>query len=101
MYLGGRPSMGKTALSLRLALGAAANGNGTLFISLEMRVPELTTRAMADLARIWPVARIRGHPPRQDRRLHPGGLAEARASRSTAIPLILTDPPSSTSGAWR
>jgi replicative DNA helicase len=49
MYLGGRPSMGKTALSLRLALGAATNGNGTLFISLEMKVQDLTTRAMADL----------------------------------------------------
>lgn len=49
MYLGGRPSMGKTALSLGIALGAAKTGNGVSMISLEMRAAELTTRAMTDL----------------------------------------------------
>lgn len=49
LYLGGRPSMGKTALSLKLALGAVRAGNGVAFISLEMRANELTTRAMSDL----------------------------------------------------
>lgn len=49
MYLGGRPSMGKTALSIDIALGAARAGNGVSMISLEMRAAELTTRAMTDL----------------------------------------------------
>jgi replicative DNA helicase len=94
MYLGGRPSMGKTALSLRLALGAAANGNGTLFVSLEMRVPELTTRAMADLAFEYGQSPGFGAIRRgkidvftRER------LAEARAMIDS-YPLILTDPPS-------
>jgi replicative DNA helicase len=41
--------MGKTALAMRLALGAAEGGNGVALISLEMRAAELTTRAMSDL----------------------------------------------------
>lgn len=49
MYLGGRPSMGKTALAVDIALGAARAGNGTLFVSLEMRMPEVVTRAMSSL----------------------------------------------------
>jgi len=49
MYLGGRPSMGKTALAVDIALGAARAGNGTLFVSLEMRTAEVVTRAMSSL----------------------------------------------------
>lgn len=49
MILGGRPSMGKTAVALSVTLGAAKAGFGTLFISLEMRVEELLSRAITDL----------------------------------------------------
>jgi replicative DNA helicase len=93
-YVGGRPSMGKTALSLRLALGAAEAGNGTLFISLEMREPELVTRAIADLAFDY------GQSPgfdaiRRGRLDHftRERIAEAR-QRIAKFPLVITDPPS-------
>lgn len=49
IILAGRPSMGKTAVGLSAALGAARAGHGTLFISLEMAVPELTKRAISDI----------------------------------------------------
>ena len=49
VILAGRPSMGKTAVGLSAALASARAGHGTLFVSLEMSVPELTKRAIADL----------------------------------------------------
>lgn len=47
--LAGRPGMGKTAVALSYALGAAAKGHGVLFISLEMNRRELMQRATADV----------------------------------------------------
>jgi replicative DNA helicase len=95
MYLGGRTSMGKTALSLKIALGAAKAGNGVALISLEMRASELTTRAMTDLvfeyARSCPtidqVRRGRLSPE------HRALLAEAR-KQIDQWPLMITDPAS-------
>ena len=49
IILAGRPSMGKTAVGLSVALGSARAGHGTLFVSLEMKVPDLTKRAISDL----------------------------------------------------
>jgi replicative DNA helicase len=49
LILGARPGMGKTAVSLAVAIGAARAGHGTLFISIEMTSEELTKRAIADL----------------------------------------------------
>lgn len=46
---GGRPGMGKTAFALSYSLGAAANGHGVLFVSLEMARGELMQRATADV----------------------------------------------------
>jgi replicative DNA helicase len=92
MYIGGRPSMGKTALSLRLALGAAEAGNGTLFISLEMRESELVTRAIADLA--FDYGQSPGYDAIRRGRLDHftrERIAEAR-QRIAKFPLILTDP---------
>lgn len=45
----GRPGMGKTALALSYALGAAQRGHGVLFVSLEMSSRELGARMAADL----------------------------------------------------
>jgi replicative DNA helicase len=83
-----------TALSLRLALGAAENGHGTALISLEMRSSELATRAMSDLVFEYGEScpsfeHIRkGNLGPEYRRQ----LAEAR-ERITAWPLLITDPP--------
>lgn len=49
---GGRPSMGKTALSLCHSLHAARKGYGVLFLSMEMRDSELVDRALASLGRV-------------------------------------------------
>ena len=46
---GGRPGMGKTAFALSYSIGAAANGHGVLFVSLEMARGELMQRATADV----------------------------------------------------
>ncbi|WP_334656748.1 DnaB-like helicase C-terminal domain-containing protein, partial [Sphingomonas panaciterrae] len=48
VILAGRPSMGKTAVGLSAALASARAGHGTLFVSLEMSVEELTKRAITD-----------------------------------------------------
>lgn len=47
---GGRPGMGKTAGALSYALGAAQNGHGVLFVSLEMGSTELAARMAADMS---------------------------------------------------
>jgi replicative DNA helicase len=91
-YIGGRPSMGKTALSIRIALGAALNGHGTLFESLEMKTPELTTRAMADL--IFDYGESPGFEAVRKGKLDRFSrerLQQARQIVST-IPLELSDP---------
>ncbi len=45
----GRPGMGKTALALSYALGAAERGHGVLYVSLEMSSAELAARMASDL----------------------------------------------------
>jgi replicative DNA helicase len=94
LYLGGRPSMGKSALAMRLALGAAANGHGVALISLEMTTDELTKRAMSDLVFEYGEScptfeQIRrGNLGPQFR----GMLTEAR-DKIASWPLLITDPP--------
>lgn len=46
----GRPGMGKTAAALSYALGAAQNGHGVLYVTLEMSAKELSARMTADLS---------------------------------------------------
>lgn len=48
----GRPSMGKTAFALRLALDAALQGIAVLVISIEMSFPEIVKRLIAMRHRI-------------------------------------------------
>ena len=50
VVIGARTSMGKTSLALNIALNAALTGTGVLFISLEMAVPQLLSRALCMLA---------------------------------------------------
>ena len=49
ILLGGRPGMGKTAIALSVARGAAEAGHGVLFISREMPVDQLMFRIIADM----------------------------------------------------
>jgi replicative DNA helicase len=49
---GGRPSMGKTALSLTHAIHAAREGYGVLVLSMEMVASELADRALAALGQV-------------------------------------------------
>ncbi|MBI0474238.1 hypothetical protein D9601_02515 [Sphingomonas sp. MA1305] len=49
VILAGRPGMGKTAAALSYTLGAAQNGHGVLFVSLEMGGEELASRMAGDL----------------------------------------------------
>jgi replicative DNA helicase len=50
VVIGARTSMGKTSLALNIALKAALAGTGVLFISLEMTVSQLRSRALCMLA---------------------------------------------------
>jgi len=50
--LGARPSRGKTALALQIALNAARGGSSVLFVSLEMSGDQLAQRLLANLARV-------------------------------------------------
>jgi replicative DNA helicase len=49
VIVAGRPGMGKSAFATSYCLGAAINGHGVLFVSLEMSQEELTERMLADL----------------------------------------------------
>jgi replicative DNA helicase len=48
VLLGGRPSMGKTALALSIALNAARAGHGVGIFSLEMNPDQMAIRALAE-----------------------------------------------------
>jgi replicative DNA helicase len=49
MLLGGRPSMGKTGVACAIAVGAAAAGEATEFLSLEMTKRRITRRIIANV----------------------------------------------------
>ena len=53
VVLGARPSMGKTAVGLGIAIKAAQAGAGVGFISLEMGSNRLAMRALSDIAYDW------------------------------------------------
>lgn len=52
LILAGRPSMGKTALALNIAINAAKTGARVFFPSLEMSKGQLGLRALADFANV-------------------------------------------------
>lgn len=48
IVMAARPGMGKTAVALSYAMGAAKNGHGVLFVSMEMSAEELAGRMIAN-----------------------------------------------------
>lgn len=92
MILGGRPSMGKTAVALSVTLGAAKAGFGTLFISLEMRTGELMGRAITDL--IFDYGASPSFRDVRRGRFNEFDRQRIREARETIAewPLIITDP---------
>ena len=52
IILAGRPSMGKSACALTMALGVARTGKRVAFFSLEMRTEDLHLRAASQLSRV-------------------------------------------------
>ena len=86
-----RPGMGKTAVALSYAIGAAKAGHGVLFVSLEMSARELSTRMAADLCFNYgdgiPFAAINAE------RLNDHDLRRVRdaASRAHGLPLHIVD----------
>lgn len=54
LVLAGRPSMGKTALGLHIALGAARSGKRVCFFSLEMTERQLISRLLCMLSDVAP-----------------------------------------------
>lgn len=48
IYLGGRPSMGKTSLALSIALNVARSGRGVAIASLEMTPEAMAMRALSE-----------------------------------------------------
>lgn len=93
----GRPGMGKTAVALSYARGAAEKGHGVLFVSLEMRGRQLAQRMAADYCydrNSIPYATIRdGRLCREERAM----IAAARDAMRE-IPLHVIDAGSLTTG---
>lgn len=87
----GRPGMGKTAVALSYAVGAARAGHGVLFISLEMSSTELAGRMAADMCFDgqggvpYPAIRDRDLNPWQRRKVVEAGSA------MHALPLHVVD----------
>lgn len=92
VILGGRPSMGKSAIAEAIALGAARAGRGVLFASLEMRTSSVALRALSEA-----LAHKGVRVPYRDARL--GKLTEDQfrefvmaACEIEKLPIVLTPP---------
>lgn len=79
--LAARPSMGKTAAALSIALNAAVRGYSVAFFSLEMSKGEIANRSLAALARV------------SLRRIQAGLLDERQWTRLAAAKEMLRDAP--------
>lgn len=98
VILAGRPGMGKTALGLNYAVGAARKGHGVLFISIEMSREELSQRMVADISFDGtggiPLTVIQHRKANQHQMRHIQSIADAAES----LPLRIADVCSPTIG---
>ena len=92
VILGGRPSMGKSAIAEAIALNAARDGRGVLFASLEMRTSGVAIRAISEA-----LAHKGVRLPYRDARL--GKISEDQfrefvyaACEIEKLPIVLTPP---------
>jgi len=96
VVLAARPSVGKTALGLQLALAAAGDGHPVLVFSLEMSRDQLVERMLANLAGVE-LKRLRtGHLYTDE---YPK-LSHAAGVLGT-LPIVIDDAPSRTISALR
>ncbi|MCA3268482.1 MAG: AAA family ATPase [Azospirillum sp.] len=86
--LGGRPSMGKTAAGVVMALHAARNGAGVAFFSLEMPAAQIARRAQCQIAGV-PLEAMRAG------RLGPEAWSALQAARESfaQLPFAIDDRP--------
>lgn len=89
VVIAGRPSTGKSALALSIALNIAGGGKPVGFVSLEMSAGELADRSFATLSRVNVGAL---HP---DSRPSQADLARMKAAgeRMRELPLVVDDAP--------
>jgi replicative DNA helicase len=92
--LAGRPGMGKTLAALSYAKGAAEQGFGVLFVSLEMSEEQLAMRLAADLC-------FDGHSGINFQHIEQGNLSSEQFRRLyraqdqiSDLPLVIVDLPS-------
>jgi replicative DNA helicase len=86
VILGARPSMGKSALAMQMAVNAARSNHSTLFMSIEMGLDDLVQRLLAMETGI-------NSRRLQTTVLHPSEIASAKGVIKTykGIPLYLSD----------
>lgn len=89
VVIGARTSMGKTSLALNIALNAAMTGTGVLFISLEMTVSQLQSRALCMLAELS-LSEVR-HNPDLDGEKKQMLLETAERYEKKSPPLFITN----------
>lgn len=88
VIIAGRPAMGKTALSLAIAKGAAKSGTGVAFFSLEMSKDQLTQRLICMEGRVNGQNARNGKLSQDDFRR----MCEAQAVVN-AMPIYIEDTP--------
>ena len=82
LVLAGRPSMGKTAVALHMALQAARAGRNTLYFSIEMSEEEVTERILSMLSGVE-AGKIRFKGTNREER----ALLEKAAAELAGLPL--------------
>lgn len=92
-----RPSVGKTAFTLSLAIHAAMNGNPAVFFSLEMSKRQLVERVLASQAKMY-LSTIKGARLSDEQMQH---LYSCGVQPLAGVPLYIDDTASMTVGQFK